>query len=88
MVEIPVPAKISAPNTSKPFNASNALKEELANAIANDIALMEQLINAKQEYNKVRNELASIAEEYKVILGKLHNEHEKIVEQEEKEIKE
>lgn len=63
-------------------------KEELANAIANDIALMEQLINAKQEYNKVRNELASIAEKYKVVLGELHNEHEKIVEQEEKEIKE
>lgn len=63
-------------------------KEELANAIANDIALMEQLINAKQEYNKVRNELASIAEKYKVVLAKLHNEHEKIVEQEEKEMKE
>lgn len=59
-------------------------KEELANAIANDIALMEQLINAKREYNKARNELVSIAEKYKAVLGELNNEHEKIVEQEEK----
>ena len=67
-------------NLEKAYKA----KEEQATAIANDIALMEQLINAKQEYNKVRNELANIAKEYEVVLGKLHNEHEKIVEQEEK----
>lgn len=49
-------------------------KEELANAIANDIALLEQLINAKRELANVRGEMNNIVAKYNGICKAIEEE--------------